>query len=169
MHDMAKSGGPIFDYSIHFIELARACMSAETEHVLYCGRNTTGRVKSDDFVALLIEYENGAMGEFTKLWSFPPGNPCGLQTTHVVLEDAVCEISMPEVKIYHNNKVIEINTTPNEIPGRAQGYLHLIDSIENGTELFADATDGLRIAETLDAAFTSRKTGKKERENRSDS
>ena len=168
MHDMEKSGGPIFDYSIHFIELARACMGAEAEHVLYCGKNTTGRVKSDDFAALLIEYENGAMGEFTKLWSFPPGNLCGLQTTHVVLENAVCEIVMPEVKIYHDDKVIEITTSQNDIPGRAKGYLNLIDSIENGTPLFADATVGLRIAEILDGALTSRKNGKKERIVRSD-
>ncbi len=163
MHDMEKSGGPIFDYSIHFIELARACMGSEADQVLYSGKNTTGRVKSDDFAALLIEYEKGAMGEFTKLWTFPEGNPCGLQTTHVVLENAVCEITMPWVKIYHDNEVIEINAKPKDLPGRAMGYLNLIDSIENGTPLLADATDGLRIAEILDAAFASRKGERKVR------
>jgi predicted dehydrogenase len=162
MHDMEKSGGPIFDYSIHFVELARALMGAEAGSVFYAGKNTTGRVLSDDFATLLLEYENGAMGEFTKLWSFPPENPCSHQTTHVVLEDAVCEILLPSVKIYRHNRVIEINVKPNELPGRAKSYLNLIDAIENGAPLLASATDGLRIAETLDAALRSRESGKKE-------
>ena len=162
MHDMEKSGGPIFDYSIHFIELARACMTSEAKTVYYAGKNTTDRVKSDDFAALLIEYENGAMGEFTKLWSFPPENPCALQSTHVVLEEAVCEVLLPTVRIFCNNRVIEINEKKSDLPGRAKGYLNLIDSIENGSPLLANSADGLRIAEILDTAFTSRGSGRKE-------
>ena len=63
MHDQELSGGPVFDFSIHFIEMARACMGAEAESVIYGGANTTGRVKSDDQATLLVYYEGGGFGD----------------------------------------------------------------------------------------------------------
>ena len=160
MHDIEKSGGPIFDYSIHFIELARACMDSEAKEVCYMGANTTGLVKSDDQATMLVQYESGGFGEFTKSWSFPTNVRLGHQTTHVVCRNAVVTLD-PNVIIHTANGDREV-TAKSEIPGRAEGYLNLISAIENGTPLFASELEGLRAIEILDTALKSRESGKKE-------
>lgn len=161
MHDMEKSGGPIFDYSIHFIEMARACMGSEASHVSYVGANTTGRVKSDDQATLLVEYESGAFGEFTKSWAFPPGIRIGHQSTHVVCLDAVVTLD-GGTKIHTSDGVRELSAKEGEMPGRAESYLNLIQAIEKDTPLYASELEGLRTIEILDAGLKSRETGKKE-------
>lgn len=163
MHDMEKSGGPIFDYSIHFIELARACMGSEANQVSYVGADTTGRVKSDDQATLLIEYENGAFGEFTKSWAFPPGVKIGHQSTHVICRDAVVVLDNG-VEIHTLDGVRSLSVE-NEPPGRADTYLNLISAIENDTPLHASELEGLRTIEILDAGLKSRETGQKEKVN----
>jgi predicted dehydrogenase len=160
MHDIEKSGGPIFDYSIHFIELARACMDSEAKEVCYMGANTTGLVKSDDQATMLVQYESGGFGEFTKSWSFPTNVRLGHQTTHVVCRNAVVTLD-PNVIIHTANGDREV-TAKSEIPGRAEGYLNLISAIENDTPLFASELEGLRTIEILDTALKSRESGKKE-------
>lgn len=160
MHDMEKSGGPIFDYSIHFIEMARACMQSEAQQVCYAGTAITGRVKSDDHATLLVEYENGAFGEFTKSWDFPPEVNLAHQTTHIVCREAVAVLD-GGVKIYTSDGVRELSSK-DTAPGRAESYCNLIASIEDGTPLYASELEGLRTIEILDAALTSRETGQKQ-------
>jgi len=164
MHDMEKSGGPIFDYSIHFIELARACMGSEASRVSYVGADTTGRVKSDDQATLLIEYENGAFGEFTKSWAFPPGVRVGHESTHVVCRDAVAVLDNG-VKIHTLDGVRDLSDEVDQPSGRADTYLNLISAIENDTPLHASELEGLRTIEILDAGLKSRETGHKEKVN----
>jgi predicted dehydrogenase len=162
MHDMEKSGGPIFDYSVHFIELARACMGSEACEVCYVGAATTGRVRSDDHATLLVSYENGALGEFTKSWAFPPEVKLGYQSTHVVCQNAVAVLSSEGVEIHTSEGMRHLVTERNKIPGRAESYLNLIAGIESDTPLHASELEGLRSIEILDAGLTSRVTGKKE-------
>ena len=161
MHDMERSGGPIFDYSIHFIELARACMGAEAHQVCYMGAATTGRVKSDDQATLLVDYEGGAFGEFTKSWAFPPGVNVSHQTTHIACQDAVVVLN-GAVEIHTKDGARKLSPKAGEAPGRAESYLNLIQAIEQNTPLYASELEGLRIIEILDAGLKSRESGKKE-------
>ena len=162
MHDMERSGGPIFDYSIHFIELARACMFSEASQVCYVGADVTGRVKSDDQATLLVEYESGAFGEFTKSWAFPPGVRVGHQSTYVVCRDAVVVLDNG-VEIHTTEGVRNLPSPAGELPGRAETYMNLIEAIENDTPLYASELEGLRTIEILAAGLRSRETGQKEK------
>jgi predicted dehydrogenase len=163
MHDMEKSGGPIFDYSIHFIELARACMVSEAKAVTYVGKSVTGRVESDDHAVLTVEYESGALGEFTKSWAFPPGSNVHHQATHVVCRDAVAVLDRQGVTIHTRDGVrAPAEGAPEALPGRAEAYRNLIASIEDDTPLHASELEGLRTNEILDAALRSRETGRRE-------
>jgi predicted dehydrogenase len=162
MHNMEESGGPIFDYSIHFIELARSCMMSEARRVSYAGSAVTNRVKSDDHAVLAIEYENEAMGEFTKSWTFPPQVRLGHQTTHIVCQDAVIVLDASGTTVYTNDGASKLESPKNQVPGRAEAYLNLISAIEDGTPLYASELEGLRTNEILHSALASRESGRKE-------
>jgi predicted dehydrogenase len=164
MNDMQKSGGPIGDYSVHFIELARACMSSEADNVFYSGKPTTGRIKSDDQATLMIEYRSGGIGEFTKSWAFPPGLKLGYQKTHVICREAIVEVGWNKLTIHSSRGTRQ--SAIEEIPvRRTEGYRNLISAIEKDTPLIASELEGLRTIEILDAALTSRRTGCKEHVN----
>ncbi len=160
MHDQQLSGGAIFDYSIHFIELARACLG-EAAAVLYGGAAVTGRVKSDDQATLLVDYEAGRFGEFTKTWSFPPGCDYGHQATHIVCRDAVIVLDKTPVAHTAEGKR-ELDVGADAPGGRAESYRNLIAAIEEDTPLHAGELNGLRMNEILDAMERSRSSGSKE-------
>jgi predicted dehydrogenase len=161
MHDMEKSGGPIFDFSIHFIEMARACMRSEAREVLYAGAAPTGRVKSDDHATLIVFYQSGGIGEFTKSWAFPPGVKVGQNATHVVCRNGVIVLGA-KTEIHTPEGSREVPPCDPPANGRAESYLNLIAAIENDTPLYASELNGLRTNEILDAALRSRATGRKE-------
>lgn len=163
MHDLELSGGPIFDYSIHFIEFARACMGSEALTATYAGGNTTGRVKSDDQATLVLEYANGAVGQFTKSWAFPPGLKVGHQSTYVACTEGVGVLNAKSIDIVTADGTQTLETSADDPPARIQCYQNLFDAIEKGCPVYAGELEGLRIAEILDAALISRQTGKKEK------
>ena len=158
MHDEARSGGPLFDYSIHFMEMARACLGMEADTVLYGGATTTGRVASDDIATLLVHYHGGAFGQFTKSWNFPPGTRLGHSADHVVCRDAVVTLG-GTTEIHTPDGVSEFTPSRSVPNGRAESYRNLIDAIENGAPLYANETNGLRMNEMLDAMERSRASG----------
>ena len=162
MHDAARSGGPIFDYSIHFLEMARACLGVEAESVLYGGAALTGRVKSDDQATLLVSYQGGKFGEFTKSWSFPPGCSYGHTADHVVCRDAVVAMGK-KVEAHSPSGVRELELGQGAGNGRSESYRNLIAAIETGAPLHASEINGLRMAEILDAMERSRASGRRER------
>ena len=158
MHDQELSGGPIFDYSIHFLEMARACLGAEAETAVYAGAATTGRVKSDDQATLLVQYEGGPFGELTKSWSFPPGCGYGHTATHIICRDAVVVMGKT-TEVHTADGVREIEPPKGGAHGRAEAYRNLIAAIEHNTPLYADEVNGLRMNEILDAMERSRASG----------
>ncbi|MHC4503467.1 MAG: Gfo/Idh/MocA family protein [Planctomycetota bacterium] len=177
MHDQDLSGGPIFDYSIHYMELARACLG-EAREVLYGAAATTGRVKSDDQATLLVWYaegqapskvrpaltgvEEGRFGEFTKSWSLPPGCGYGHQTTHVVCADAVIVLGKT-IEAHTSEGKRELDVGKDAPGGRGESYRNLIAAIEDDVPLHASELEGLRMNEILDAMERSRASGRKER------
>ena len=161
MHDEQRSGGPLFDYSIHFMELARACLDSEAEQVFYDGAILTDRVKSDDQATINIRYAKGRYGQFTKSWAFPPGCGYGHSADHVICRDAVVEIGK-SITVHRDGESRELVLGDESQNGRSESYRNLIDAIDNGTPLHADETTGLRIAETLDAMERSKASGKRE-------
>jgi predicted dehydrogenase len=162
MHDQARSGGPIFDYSVHFIDLARACLGAEAEEVYYGGAATTGRVKSDDQATLLIYYQGGKFGQFTKSWAFPPAVKLAQQSGYVVCREGVVSL-LPQIEITTAQGTRPLEPAAGEANGRAESYRNLIAAIERDTPLYADELDGLRSIEILAAGLRSRETGARER------
>lgn len=161
MHDQDQSGGPLFDFSIHFIEAARALIGAEAKTVTYGGAATTGRVKSHDHATLVINYEGGRLGQYTKSWSFPPGVECDHIMTHIVCRDAVIVLAGwgAKVEVHRPVGVSEFTADKPEHGGRADSYLNLIAAIEDGVKPHADELDGLRMNEILDAMERSRASG----------
>jgi predicted dehydrogenase len=161
MHDEARSGGPIFDFSIHFLEMARACLGAEAESVLYDGAALTHRVASHDHATLLVAYPGGRLGEFTKSWDFPPGCSYGHNASHVVCRDAV--VALGEKVVAHGpggpRELALGQGAPN---GRTQSYRNLIEAIETDAPLYASELNGLRMNEILDAMERSRSSGRRE-------
>ncbi len=160
MHDQSLSGGPIFDYSIHYMELARACLG-EAREVLYGAAATTGRVKSDDQATLLVWYEDGRFGELTKSWSLPPGCGYGHQTTHVVCADAVLVLGKT-IEAHTPEGKRELDVGKDAPGGRGESYRNLIAAIEGDAPLHASELEGLRMNEILDAMERSRASGRKE-------
>lgn len=160
MHTMEQSGGPIFDYSIHFIDFARAVMGAEAEAVSYSGRATTDRVPSDDHATLSIFYDSGALGEFTKSWAYPPGVDRWNQGTEVICEEGVVVLD-DELTVHTPDGTWNFESSEDDRGGRVGTYRNLIAGIESGESLLADETDGLRAIEILDAALTSRERGER--------
>ncbi len=160
MHDQALSGGPIFDYSIHYMELARACLG-EAREVLYGGAATTGRVKSDDQATLLVWYEGGRFCELTKSWSLPPGCKYGHQTTHVVCADAVLVLGKT-IEAHTSEGKRELDVGKDAPGGRGESYRNLIAAIEDDVPLHASELEGLRMNEILDAMERARASGRKE-------
>jgi predicted dehydrogenase len=162
MHDMERSGGPIFDYSIHFIEFARACMGVEALTALYAGAAPTGRVKSDDHAVLAIGFEGGGFGEFTKSWALPPG--CGFrwERTCVVCRDGCIEIAGGEATIHATGAARPLQPSPASLPGRANALAEFLDAIENDGRAYTTELEGLRTIEILDAALRSRESGRRE-------
>lgn len=159
MHTMEQSGGPIFDYSIHFIDFARTCMDTEAEAVSYNGRATTGRVDSDDHATLSIFYDDGSLGEFTKSWAYPPGVDRWNQGTEIICEEGVIVLGS-DLTVHTPDGTWTFDANEDR-EGRARTYRNLIAGIENGDALLADETDGLRAIEILDAALTSRERGER--------
>jgi len=160
MHDQQQSGGPIFDYSIHFLEMARACLG-EAEAVLYGAATTSGRVKSDDQATLLVRYEAGKLGEFTKTWNLPPGCNYSHTANHIVCRDAVIVMGK-KTEVHTPDGVRELEAAKGGANGRAQSYRNLIAAIEDDTPLYANELNGLRMNEILDAMERSRASGCKE-------
>ncbi len=161
MHDQARSGGPIFDYSIHFLEFCRACMGQEAKEVLYGAAITSGRVKSDDQAMMMVYFDKDACGEFTMSWNLPPEPELIHESGYVICRDGVITLR-PEMKIYIGKEIRDIEV-PKGIPdGRTSQYQNLIAAIEDNTPLHADELTGLRITEILDAALRSRESGCKE-------
>lgn len=162
MHAEDQSGGPLFDYSIHFMELARACLGAEAQSVLYGGAAVTGRVKSHDQAALLVHYEGGKFGQFTKSWSFPPGCNYSHTADHVVCRDAVVAMGNT-INVHTPDGTRELELAKDAPDGRAQSYRNLIAAIEDDAPLYASELNGLRMNEILDAMERSRASGSQER------
>ena len=161
MHDQEQSGGPLFDFSIHFIEAARAFLGAEARTVRYGGADVTGRVRSDDHATLLVEYDGGQLGQFTKTWTFPPGVACDHMMSHIVCRDAVIVMS-GKTEVHRPGGVTEFTVAKGAHSGRADSYLNLIAAIEDGVKPYADELDGLRMNEILDAMERSRASGSAE-------
>lgn len=159
MHVQELSGGPVFDYSIHFIELARACMGSEASEVIYSGVTTTDRVKSDDHATLIINYQRGSVGQFTKTWDFPPGTDASHQITHIACHEAVIVLGK-QIEIITPDGPKDFVSSQGE---SGRGYGNLIAAIEDDTPLHANEVNGLRTIEILDAALKSRESGRKER------
>jgi scyllo-inositol 2-dehydrogenase (NAD+) len=162
MHDQELSGGPIFDYSIHFLEMARACLGAEAETVVYGGAATTGRVKSDDQATLLVSYEGGKFGEFTKTWNFPPGCDCAHTADHIICRDAVVAMGKT-VEVHSPGESRELDLDQGVGHGRTESYCNLIAAIEEDAPLYANELNGLRMNEILDAMERSRASGAREK------
>jgi len=161
MHDEELSGGPLFDYSIHFIEMARACLGVEAEAVVYGGGATTGRVRSDDHATLLVTYQGGKLGEFTKTWNFPPGCDCAHTADHIICRDGVVVMGRTtEVHTAQGSRELELGHDAPD--GRAQSYLNLIEAIETDAPLYASEINGLRMNEIFDAMERSRASGRRE-------
>jgi predicted dehydrogenase len=159
-----KSGGPIFDFSIHFIELARACMGAEAAAVIYGGANLTGRVQSDDQATLIVNYEGGGRGEFGHSWAYPPGVNLRHTFTHLVCREGVISITAADkVEVHTTDGVRTLDGEFNEAVGRAATYRNLFDAIETGAPLCASEVEGLRMNEILDAGLKSRASGRTEK------
>jgi UDP-N-acetylglucosamine 3-dehydrogenase len=160
MHDEQFSGGAIFDYSIHFIELARTCLG-EAAAVLYGGAAVTGRVRSHDQATLLVNYEAGRFGEFTKAWSFPPGCDYGHQTTHIICREAVIVLDKAPLAYTPGGKR-ELDVGAEAPSGRAESYRNLIAAIEEDAPLHASELNGLRMNEILHAMERSRSSSSRE-------
>lgn len=161
MHDEALSGGPLFDYSIHFMELARACLGVEAESVVYAGAALTGRVKSHDEATLAVTYRGGKHGQFTKSWSFPPGCGYGHSADHIVCRDAVVVLGKT-VTVHTPEGARELDFAASSGNGRTESYRNLIAAIEEGVPLYASEVNGLRMNELLDAMEQSRGSGRRE-------
>jgi len=161
MHDQARSGGPIFDYSIHYLEFCRACLGQEATEVLYGGAITSGRVKSDDQTMMMVYFDKGASGEFTMSWNLPPETGMSSEYGYVIGRNGV--ITLPEMKIHIGKESRDVEAPLGMPSGRASQYQNLIAAIENNTPLYADELTGLRITEILDAALKSRESGRKEK------
>ncbi len=161
MHDQARSGGPIFDYSIHFLEFCRACMGQEAKEVLYAGAVTSGRVKSDDQTMMMVYFDKGACGEFTMSWNLPPEPEVRHESGYVICRDAVITL-LPEMKIHIGKETRDVELPPGTPDGRMSQYQNLIAGIEDNAPLYADELTGLRITEILDAALRSRESGCKQ-------
>lgn len=163
MHDQVLSGGPIFDYSIHFLEMARACMG-EAESVYYGAAAPTGRVKSDDTAVMLVYYEGGTLGEFSKTWNFPPGVKFGENANLLVCQEGVVSFGAGPTQIHTPEGTrTEESLQKNPLDGRIEAYKNLFAAIDEGESLHADETNGLRMTEILEAALLSRQSGKRER------
>jgi predicted dehydrogenase len=161
MHDAERSGGPIFDYSIHFMEMARASLGVEAESVIYAGAALTGRVKSDDQATLLVCYQGGKFGEFTKSWDFPPGSSYGHTADHVICRDAVVVLGK-KVQVHAPGGMRELELGKGAGNGRTLSYRNLIEAIETAAPLYASELNGLRMNETLDAMERARASRRKE-------
>jgi predicted dehydrogenase len=159
MLDEKRSGGPIFDLSIHYIDFARASLGVEAEEVLYQTAATTGRVNCYDQAMLLIHYEGGRLGQFTNSWAFPAQANVSHECGFLVCRDGVVTFgSRWEVHTADGKRELEPL-------GDAYPYRNLISAIEGTGALYADELDGLRTIEILDSAAKSRETGRAERVN----
>jgi predicted dehydrogenase len=161
MHDQTRSGGPIFDYSIHFLELCRACMGREAQKVLYGGAITSKRVKSDDQTMMMVYFNEDVCGEFTMSWNFPPNVELWQENGYMICRDGVITFR-PELKIHVGKEIRDVEVPENTSEGRTSQYQNLIAAIEDDAPLHADELTGLRITEILDAALRSRESGCKE-------
>jgi predicted dehydrogenase len=172
IQNQSLSGGPIVDFSIHFVDMARAALGREAESALYAGAPTTGRMKADDLASLMVFFPEDGLAEFTKAWSFPPGIKLSHECTYIICAEGVISMdpkgtgAFPweaRVLIHTAKGVKEIDSSLPPIDGRAVAYRNLIDGIEGKAVLLADEIDGLRASEILDAGLRSRETGQREK------
>ncbi len=172
MQNQKLSGGPIVDFSIHFVDMARACMGREAVSAVYGGVPTTGRLAADDLATLVVFFEDDGMAEITKGWAFPPGIKLYHECTYIVCSDGVVTMDPKgegpapweaRILVHTASGVTEIDSSLPPIDGRAEAYRNLIAGIEGKAALFADEIDGLRANEILDAGLRSRESGRKEK------
>jgi UDP-N-acetyl-2-amino-2-deoxyglucuronate dehydrogenase len=172
IQNQSLSGGPIVDFSIHFVDMARAALGREAESALYGGAPTTGRMKADDLATLLVFFPEDGLAEFTKAWAFPPGVKFSHECTYIVCSEGVVSLDPKgdgpfpwesRVLIHTAKGVEEIDSSLPPIDGRAAAYRNLIAGIEGKAALLADEVDGLRANEILDAGLRSRETGRREK------
>lgn len=141
--------------------MARACLGAEAESVLYAGTAATGRVRSDDHATLFVHYAGGRTGQFTKTWNFPPGCDYGHTADHIVCRDAVAVLGK-KVEVRSADGVRELDLAKGAANGRTESYRNLIAAIETDAPLYANERNGLRMNEILDAMERSGKSGGRE-------
>ncbi|MFC1737149.1 Gfo/Idh/MocA family protein [Candidatus Hydrogenedentota bacterium] len=154
MFDKSRSGGPLMDYSCHFIEFALALFDCPVTSVWSEGERFVHDLPGDDTGTMVIGFGERGQALFTKSWTAPrrskTTSSSGIVTTKGMLEmvgqSFSGNIDGEEINVEGENR-------------RALSYEALFDAIEGKPVSCPGVGDGRRITELLCKAFESQKTG----------
>ncbi len=167
MHDEAESGGPLFDYSVHWMDLAQACLGSAAESVHYEGVKT-GRLRCEDHAQLSVRFAGAKLAAFTRSWACPRQAPYFADATYVVCERALVVFGEQVVAHTETGRVELSYTAQAGEDGRLGSYRELARAIDEKRATFSDEVAGLRMAEILDAMERSRASRGSEAVSRAD-
>jgi 1,5-anhydro-D-fructose reductase (1,5-anhydro-D-mannitol-forming) len=156
-------GGPIGDVGVHCVDALRFLLSDDVVAVSALARSDAQPGGMEDTAALLLEFSGGALGSVQV--SFRAQYRTSVEVTGstglLAAENGLTVDAPVEVVVRDGGKVVSTEEVSN-----ADAYSRMLDAfaaaIEDGAAFAASGRDAINNQRTLDAAFASWRSGKRE-------
>lgn len=166
MNDRDGSGGPMFDYSIHFLDFALKTFASPPTAVWRHSKHYSPRtIRCEDVCTMIVEFGDQGAATFVKVSAVRPDAGFWHETCHITCEHG--QIVMPNgysAEFFHEGRYerFEQESRP-EIwaKERFDAFTELADCIRTGRKCSSNEQDGLRTIEVLEAGFRSEALGRR--------
>ncbi len=156
----------------HTIDRVRWLFSGNARRVFAVSRSVVLKqmgIKTPDFYAALVEFDNGAVGNFESLWVLPESRPALVDSKmELVFTKGSVTIDQQQTTIAMatKNKHSLPGTLQADIYGTPIGFVtesirHFVDCVLNDRKPWVSAEDGLHLVRTCVAIEKSTRTGRR--------
>ena len=166
MNDREGSGGPMFDYSIHFIDFAlKTFHGPPTAAWRHSGHYSPRTIRCEDVCTMIVEFGDEGAATFVKVSAVRPDAGFWHETCHITCEHG--QIVMPNgycAEWFHagRHERFESESRP-EVwsKERFDAFTELAECMRAGRKCSSNEQDGLRAIEVLEAGFRGESLGRR--------
>jgi len=158
-NDRDASGGPMFDYSIHFLDFALHTFDASPTVVTRrSGHYSSRTVRCEDVCTMVVEFDDGGSATFVKTSAVHPDAGFFHETCHVTCDRGVAVMPNGYQAEWYTDGQHESFAEPSNPDvwsrERFDAFTELADCIRTGRRpCVVSQRDGLRTMEILEAGF----------------
>jgi len=148
-----SGGGVLIDNGVHAVDLFRF-LFGEVKNVSARIATFIQDIEVEDTARVLIEMENGALGNTDLSWSIPIPQDCYLE---IYGSEGSIMIGSNSVRYQteRSKKWIEVRKNKESLDPFSKEVNHFIECIQDKESPIVDGVDGLRALEIIEAAYES--------------